>query len=122
MTLLLLLVDSMQHGGLYNNLLIHQKLCMLKHHRITLGHSNMLRTLYALRCHPHCIPLPLQINPVTVVGLYEEAAVPQGKYLLVTAAGSSLARMLIRYAKSQGTKVIGTVRRKEQVQEIKDLG
>jgi NADPH:quinone reductase-like Zn-dependent oxidoreductase len=64
----------------------------------------------------------MQINPVTVVGLLEVVAVPHGGWLLVTAAGSTLGKMLIAVAKHQGLKVIGTVRRPEQAAEIKALG
>jgi NADPH:quinone reductase-like Zn-dependent oxidoreductase len=64
----------------------------------------------------------MQVNPVTVVGLLEVAAVSQGKFLLVTAAGSTLSRMLIQMAKAKGVKTIGVVRRQEQVQEILDIG
>jgi NADPH:quinone reductase-like Zn-dependent oxidoreductase len=59
---------------------------------------------------------------VTVVGLLEVAAVPKGGWLLITAAGSTLSKMLIAVAKHQGLKVIGTVRRAEQAAEIKSIG
>lgn len=64
----------------------------------------------------------MQINPVTVIGLLEVTAVPDDRHLLITAAGSALGRMLIRYAKMQGVKTIGTVRRQEHVDELKALG
>ena len=59
---------------------------------------------------------------MTVVGLLEVAAVPAGKYLLITAAGSTLSKMMIAVAKHRGIKVIGTVRRPEQVEDILALG
>jgi NADPH:quinone reductase-like Zn-dependent oxidoreductase len=62
----------------------------------------------------------LQINPVTVVGLLEVAAVQPGQHLLITAAGSTLGRMLIRAARAEGIKTIGVVRRPEAVQELKE--
>jgi len=62
------------------------------------------------------------VNPVTVMGLVDAAAVPQGGYLLQGAAGSTLGKMLIQYAKTKGIKTINIVRRQEQVQELKDLG
>ncbi|KIZ07601.1 alcohol dehydrogenase [Monoraphidium neglectum] len=62
------------------------------------------------------------INPVTVVGLLEETAVPKGGYLIVTAAGSTLSKMLLSMAKSQGIKTIAVVRRQEQAQEILAAG
>jgi NADPH:quinone reductase-like Zn-dependent oxidoreductase len=61
-----------------------------------------------------------QINPVTVVGLLEVSGAQAGDWLLITAAGSTLSRMLIKAAKAQGIRTIGTVRRAEAAQEIKD--
>ncbi|KAI8473705.1 MAG: chaperonin 10-like protein [Monoraphidium minutum] len=62
------------------------------------------------------------INPVTVVGLLEAAAVPKGGHLVVTAAGSTLSKMLLSMAKAQGVKTIGVVRREAQKQEVLDAG
>mgnify|MGYP001807314424 CR=1 FL=1 len=46
-----------------------------------------------------------------------------GDYVIVTAAGSALGRMAISYGKNEaGVKVIGTVRRPEQVEELKAAG
>ena len=42
--------------------------------------------------------------------------------MVITAAGSALGRMALSYAKTLGVRTIGTVRRKEQVQEVKDAG
>lgn len=36
----------------------------------------------------------LQVNPLTVLGMVEVSAVPEGKYLLQGAAGSVLGRMV----------------------------
>lgn len=71
-------------------------------------------------CLPACRPACLQINPITVVGLLEVAAVQPGQHLLITAAGSTLGRMLIRAARAEGIKTIGVVRRPEAVQELKE--
>eukprot|EP00879_Flechtneria_rotunda_P014358 GHRR01014999.1.p1 GENE.GHRR01014999.1~~GHRR01014999.1.p1 ORF type:complete len:277 (+),score=108.16 GHRR01014999.1:238-1068(+) len=59
------------------------------------------------------------INPVTVVGLLEVANVAAGDWVLITAAGSTLSRMLIAAARAQGIKTIGTVRRADAVDEVK---
>lgn len=59
---------------------------------------------------------------MTVVGLLDVADVPKGEHLLVSAASSTLGRMLISYAKSQGVRTIGIVRRQEHVPELKALG
>eukprot|EP00878_Enallax_costatus_P001707 GHUV01001862.1.p1 GENE.GHUV01001862.1~~GHUV01001862.1.p1 ORF type:complete len:339 (+),score=112.89 GHUV01001862.1:212-1228(+) len=60
------------------------------------------------------------INPVTVVGLLEVANVSTDDWLLITAAGSTLGRMLIGAARSAGIKPIAVIRRSEAVQELKD--
>ena len=48
--------------------------------------------------------------------------VPAGEYLLQGAVGSTLGRQLIAMAKERGVKLINVVRRKEQVQELLDIG
>jgi NADPH:quinone reductase-like Zn-dependent oxidoreductase len=48
--------------------------------------------------------------------------VPPGAWLVQTAAGSALGRMVIRLGKHFGFRTINIVRRKEQAQELKDAG
>jgi len=55
-------------------------------------------------------------------GLVEDMAVPEGQWLLQTAAGSVLGRMVIALAKKRGIKTINVIRRSEQKQELVDLG
>ncbi|EIE20823.1 NAD(P)-binding protein [Coccomyxa subellipsoidea C-169] len=62
------------------------------------------------------------INPVTAYGFLETLKVPEGEYLLQTAAGSAIGRQLIVMAKLRGVKTINLVRRKEQAQELLDIG
>ena len=57
------------------------------------------------------------VNPVTVVGLLESAAVPEGSWLVVTSALSALSKMLLAAAKSRGIKTFGVVRREDAVAE-----
>ena len=59
---------------------------------------------------------------VTAYGFLETLRVPRGEYLLQGAAGSTLGRQLIALAKERGVKTINVVRRKEQVQELLDMG
>jgi NADPH:quinone reductase-like Zn-dependent oxidoreductase len=49
-------------------------------------------------------------------------AVPRGDWLLQSAAGGELGHMIIKLAKHDGIKTINVVRRREAVQELKDLG
>eukprot|EP00208_Stichococcus_sp_RCC1054_P006972 CAMPEP_0206150012 /NCGR_PEP_ID=MMETSP1473-20131121/38078_1 /ASSEMBLY_ACC=CAM_ASM_001109 /TAXON_ID=1461547 /ORGANISM="Stichococcus sp, Strain RCC1054" /LENGTH=335 /DNA_ID=CAMNT_0053547501 /DNA_START=678 /DNA_END=1685 /DNA_ORIENTATION=- len=62
------------------------------------------------------------VNPVTVVGLLDAAAVPEGKWLLQGAGFSSLGRQLVQYARHRGVKTISVVRRNEQIEQLKALG
>ena len=59
---------------------------------------------------------------VTAYGFLETLRVPPGEYLLQGAAGSTLGRQLVALAKERGVKTINAVRRKEQVQELLDMG
>jgi NADPH:quinone reductase-like Zn-dependent oxidoreductase len=48
--------------------------------------------------------------------------VPRGEWLLQTAAGSALGRMVIRLGKNFGLRTINVVRRREQVEELQRAG
>jgi NADPH:quinone reductase len=65
----------------------------------------------------------LMINPATAILMVRHVlAVPRGEWLLQSAAGGELGRMIIRLAKHDGIRTINVVRRREAVQELKDLG
>jgi NADPH2:quinone reductase len=49
-------------------------------------------------------------------------AVPRGEWLLQSAAGSELGRMIIRLAKHDGIRTLNVVRRHESVAELEALG
>ena len=59
---------------------------------------------------------------VTAYGFLKTLQVPEGEYLLQTAAGSTLGRQLIALAKHIGVRTVNIVRRKAQVQELLDAG
>ena len=59
---------------------------------------------------------------VTAYGFLKTLQVPDGEYLLQTAAGSTLGRQLIALAKHIGVRTVNIVRRKAQVQELLDAG
>jgi NADPH:quinone reductase-like Zn-dependent oxidoreductase len=54
--------------------------------------------------------------------MLESLATPPGKYIIQSAAGSTLGRQLITVAKKQGLKTINLVRRAEQAEELLALG
>ncbi len=81
----------------------------------------------------HVVPVPDDIpdeqvasffvNPATVLAMTQHLLqVPAGAFLLQSAAGSALGRMLIRFAKHTGFSTINLVRRREQVDELRRLG
>jgi NADPH2:quinone reductase len=63
------------------------------------------------------------VNPLTAwLMTVEELALQPGEWLLQTAAGSTLGRVVLQIAKQRGFKTINVVRRREQVEELKALG
>ncbi len=81
----------------------------------------------------HVVPVPddvpdeqvasFFVNPATVIAMASHLLqVPSGAFLLQSAAGSSLGKMMIRYAKHQGFATINLVRRREQVEELRRAG
>ncbi len=63
------------------------------------------------------------VNPATAVVMTERVLrIPKGAWLLQSAAGSALGRMIIRLGKHAGFRTINIVRRQETVEELKKLG
>ena len=63
------------------------------------------------------------VNPATAIALIRHVlAIPPDSWLLQSAAGSSLGKMIIRLAPLYGIRTINIVRRPEQVDELKRLG
>ncbi|RMG95775.1 MAG: alcohol dehydrogenase [Chloroflexi bacterium] len=63
------------------------------------------------------------VNPVTAwVMLTEELGLQEGDWVLQTAAGSTLGRLVLQIARLKGYKTVNFVRRREQVDELLALG
>jgi NADPH:quinone reductase len=63
------------------------------------------------------------INPASAVMMVRRVlAVPPGEWLLQSAAGSEIGRMIVRLARSDGIRTVNVVRRHEAVAELKSLG
>lgn len=63
------------------------------------------------------------VNPLTAwIMLVEELGVRPGEWLLQTAAGSTLGRVVLQLARLRGFKTINVVRRREQAEELRALG
>lgn len=63
------------------------------------------------------------VNPMTAwILAMDEIKIEVNQWLLQTAAGSTLGRIIIQLSKMKGFKTINFVRRREQIQELLDLG
>lgn len=63
------------------------------------------------------------VNPATAVVMTQDVLrVPRGAWLLQSAAGGELGKMVIRLGKLHGFRTVNVVRRREQVEELKKLG
>lgn len=63
------------------------------------------------------------VNPATAIVMTQHVLqVARGSWLMQTAAGSALGRMVIRLGKAAGFRTINIVRRKELAAELKQLG
>jgi NADPH:quinone reductase-like Zn-dependent oxidoreductase len=63
------------------------------------------------------------VNPMTAVALTQHVlAVPKGEWLLLSAAGSTLGKMIVRLGRRDGFKTLCVVRRSEAKHELIDLG
>jgi NADPH:quinone reductase-like Zn-dependent oxidoreductase len=63
------------------------------------------------------------INPASAILMVRHVlAVPRGEWLLQSAAGSELGRMIIRLAKRDGIRTLNVVRRRQAVAELEALG
>lgn len=112
--------------GLYGRMLVGKRVVVLNNEG---GNWAEYVTLPAKQAVPISEKIPIAqaasffVNPATAYLLVREAHRPaKGEWLLQTAAGSSLGRMIIRLGKYYGFKTINIVRRSEQVEELKRLG
>ena len=63
------------------------------------------------------------VNPATAILMLRHVlAIPQGEWLLQSAASGELGRMIIRLAKHDGIRTVNIVRRREVVAELQRLG
>lgn len=63
------------------------------------------------------------VNPASAIAMTRDVLrIPPGEWLLQSAAGSSLGKMVIRLGKKYGFRTMNVVRRREQIEELKQLG
>ena len=87
---------------------------------------------YAIARQQTLIPVPdaipddlaaqLFVNPFTAYALVQESGVPEGGWLMLTAAGSAFGKLVIQLCQMRGIKTIGTVRSNDLTEELKKLG
>jgi NADPH:quinone reductase-like Zn-dependent oxidoreductase len=63
------------------------------------------------------------VNPATVLAMIRHVlGVPRGAWLLQSASGSALGRMIIKLGRHDGFRTLNVVRRREAIDELKALG
>ena len=87
---------------------------------------------YMVTSAMHCAPLPrnisleqgsmMLINPMTVMAFILMAREGKHKAMLNNAAASSLGKMLIRMCRLKRIPLINIVRKREQIEELKQMG
>lgn len=113
-------------GGLYGKVLAGKRVAVLNRAG---GNWAEKTVVPANQCVPLPADLPVEqaamffVNPVTAYVMTRKVlAVPRGEWLLQSAAGSSLGKMVIRLARHEGFRTIDVVRRAGQAEELKSLG
>jgi NADPH2:quinone reductase len=113
-------------GGWYGKFLLGKRVAVLN--RAT-GNWCEQTVIPAKQAIPLAADLPLEqaamffINPASAYVMTNRILlVPAGAWLLQTAAGSALGRMVMRLGKRCGFRTLNVVRREEQVDELKSLG
>lgn len=80
----------------------------------------------ALTPVPDAIPddmaAQLFVNPFTAYAMVQDSGVPEGGWLMVTAAGSAFGKLVIQLCQMRGIKTIGTVRHNNLNDDLKTLG
>lgn len=62
------------------------------------------------------------VNPFTAWAMVHDSGVKKGGWLLLTAGGSTFSQLVIQLAKEKGIQTIATVRRDNQIEQLKNLG
>lgn len=113
-------------GGLFGKALVGRRVAVLNRAG---GNWAERAVVPANQCVPLPADLPVEqaamffVNPATAYVMTRKVlAVGRGEWLLQSAAGSSLGKMVVRLARHEGFKTLNVVRRAEQVDELKALG
>jgi NADPH:quinone reductase-like Zn-dependent oxidoreductase len=113
-------------GGIYGRFLVGKRVGVLNSAG---GNWAEKAVIPAIRAIPVPSDIPDEqvasffVNPATVIAMARHVLkVPKGSWLLQSAAGSTLGKMMIKLAKRDGFKTLNVVRRHEAIDELKALG
>lgn len=114
------------NAGLYGKFLHGKRVAVLNSHGGNWQNQVLLPAKYAI---PLDQRLSLEqaatffVNPAAAFVMTRRIlSIPSGEWLLQTAAGSELGKMVIRLGQRYGFRTVNVVRRPEQVDELKSLG
>lgn len=109
-------------GGLLGNYLVGKRVAVLNGET---GNWKEKTTIPAKQAVPVSQPIPVEqaasffVNPATAYVMTRRVLqVPKGEWLLQTAAGSALGKMVIRLGRQFGFRTLNIVRRQEQAEEL----
>lgn len=113
-------------GGLLGRIMLNKRVAVLNRHG---GNWSESVCVPARQVIPLSEQLPLEqaatffVNPATALILTVKLLqVPRGRWLLQTAAGSALGRMVIRLGRHFGFRTLNIVRSPQQADELKQMG
>jgi NADPH2:quinone reductase len=117
-------------GGLRSRFMLGKKVCVLSRNGGNWAEYNAVPATQVIPFSPLLTgELSVEqaatffVNPATAFVMTRKVLnVPAGEWLLQTAAGSVLGRMIVRLGKRSGFKTLCVVRRDEQVEELRSLG
>ena len=113
-------------GGFYGKLMVGKRVAVLNRSAGNWAEQVVLPAREAFPFVPKALPdeqvATLFVNPATAwIMVTDVLKVPKDAWLLQTAAGSSLGKMVIRLSKKLGIKTINVVRRADTAAEIAKL-
>lgn len=113
-------------GGLFGKLLVGRRVAAMNRQG---GNWSEQVVIPARQAIPLAGDLPPEqaamffVNPATAYVMTRHVlGLTRGDWLLQTAAGSALGRMIIRLGRHAGFRTVNVVRRQEQIAELKELG
>lgn len=114
-------------GGLYGKLLVGKRVAVLNRRAGNWREQVIIPATEAFPYVPRALPdeqvATLFVNPATAwIMVTDVLKVARGAFLLQTAAGSSLGKMVIRLGQHLGFQTINVVRRQDTADQLKKLG